>query len=161
MRHSRTVAAVGAALAQALAGRMPALDAALARAGCLLHDLAKGAPQHGAVGQALLENLGLPRLGEVVGSHMVMSPEHLDSPFPTEEQLVYLADKLVVEDQITTLEERAARTLQKHAGDAAVAQGVEARLRTSRIIAQRVETLAGRSLDEIVAVANKEVDSDG
>lgn len=161
VRHSRTVAVVGVALAEALKPDLAELDVDLVRAGCLLHDMAKGSPRHAAVGQALLENLGLCRLGSLVGSHMLISPEHLDTPLPTEEQLVYLADKLVVEDQVRSLEGRAARTLQKHAGDAAVAQGVEARLRASRIIAQRVEAIAGRSLDEIVATAGREAAPNG
>jgi molybdenum cofactor cytidylyltransferase len=150
VRHGRTVAAVGVALAEALKPTVAELDVDLVQSGGLLHDMAKAARKHAAVGQALLENLGLHRLGSLVGSHMLMPPEQLDAPLPTEEQLVYLADKLVVGDQVKSLDERAARTLQKHAGDAAVALGVEARLRASRIIAQRVGAIAGRSLEEIV-----------
>ena len=42
---------------------------------------------------------------------MVLPPEQLDAPLVTEEQLVYLADKLVVDDRIAGLEEREARAL--------------------------------------------------
>ncbi len=161
VRHSRTVAAVAVALAEALKPMVADLDVALVRSGGLLHDMAKATRNHGAVGQALLEDLGLRRLGSVVGSHMLMTPEHLAAPLPTEEQLVYLADKLVVEDQVKSLEERAARTLQKHAGDAAVALGVEARLQASRFIAQRVEEITGRRLNEIVAATDSKAAVDG
>ncbi|MBN1629337.1 MAG: NTP transferase domain-containing protein, partial [Thermoleophilia bacterium] len=97
VRHCRAVAIVGEALARALAPLVPTLDVELVRTACLLHDLARTQPKHAAVGRRVLCNLGLTRLGEIVGAHMVLPPAQLDTPHVTEEQLVYLADKLVID----------------------------------------------------------------
>ncbi len=93
---------------------MPELDVDLVRTAGLLHDMARGTSKHALVAEIILVNLGLPRLGAVVGAHMVMPPEKLETTLVTEEQLLYLADKLVIEDKIGTLEERTARSLRRH-----------------------------------------------
>jgi putative nucleotidyltransferase with HDIG domain len=154
--HSQAVARVAVTLAEAIAPQVDGLDIDLVRCGGLLHDMAKAARKHGLVGRILMENLGLQRLASVVGSHMVISPDQLDTPLPTEEQLVYLADKLVVDDRVSSLDERAASTLRKHAGDSEVARGVEARMGASLRIVQRMEALAGRRLHEILATIEPE-----
>ncbi len=146
LRHSQAVTSVGVALAEALKEHVPALDVELVRSACLLHDMAKGAHRHAAVAQAMLENLGLHRLGSIVGAHMVIPAEKLDTPFPTEEQLVYLADKLVLEDKVGSLQERTAQALRSHAQDAAARQGVEARMRAAQIISDKIEAILGRPI---------------
>ena len=62
-------------MGQALKPHLPGLDVALVRAGCLLHDIARVLPHHALLAQEVLTNLGLPRLGAVVGEHMVIHPE--------------------------------------------------------------------------------------
>lgn len=115
--HCLAVSAAAETLARALKPHLPRLDIALVRAGGLLHDMARQYPKHAAKGQRILDNLGLARLGEVVGAHMVLPAEQAEAPDLTEEQLVYLADKLVVDDRLATLEERVERTLRKWDGD--------------------------------------------
>ena len=150
VRHCRTVAMVGTALAEALTPRVPRLDAALVRSACLLHDLVRTKPKHAAVAQRLLENLGLCRLGEVVGAHMVMPAGLLESPAITEEELVYLADKLVVEDEIAGLEARTARAESRSGSDPAAKEWIDRRIRTAGTIRERVESVLGRPLDEVL-----------
>jgi len=45
---------------------------------------------------------------------MVLPPENLAAPLVTEEQLVYLADKLVIDDRVAGLAARAARARDRH-----------------------------------------------
>ena len=154
VRHCRTVSFVGAALAQAVTTHRAGaeLDVDLVRSAGLLHDLAKGSPKHAAVAQRLLAGLGLRRLGEVVGAHMVLPENELLNPRLTEAQLVYLADKLVVEDRVTGLEERTARALRAHAaGGTASSSSVESRMEAARVIAERVEQATGQRLDAILS----------
>jgi molybdenum cofactor cytidylyltransferase len=150
VRHCRAVAVVGEALAEALKPRMPDLDVDLVRCACLLHDLARARPKHAVVGQSVLANLGLFRLGEIVGAHMVMPPDKLAGPVVTEEQLVYLADKLVVGDEVAGLEERAARASREGGHDPAALEGVRTRMRTALVIRERVESALGNQLEEVV-----------
>jgi molybdenum cofactor cytidylyltransferase len=157
IRHCQTVAAVGVALAEALKVRVPALDIGLVRSACLLHDMAKGARGHAVVGQRLLGGLGLHRLGSLVGSHMVMPPEELEGALPTEQQLVYLADKLVVEDKVVGLGARTAETLGRHDQEAKSLLGVQARMRFASVIRDKVEAILDRPLEEVAGLASPAV----
>ena len=154
VRHCQTVAEVGHTLAQALKPFAASLDAELVRSAGLLHDIARTGSRHAVVGQELLSNLGLIRLGEIVGAHMVLPPEQMETARVTEEQLVYLADKLVVDDRVGTLEERAAATVLR--GGEVFAhpdpqEGLRVRMQVARSIQQRVESILGRSLSEVLS----------
>jgi molybdenum cofactor cytidylyltransferase len=150
VRHCRSVAVVGEALAKALVPKVSSLDVDLVRAACLLHDLARAKPKHAVVAQTILDSLGLTRLGVIVGAHMVLPPEQLSTPLPTEEQLVYLADKLVIEDRIVGLEERATRARCRIGPDPAAAEGVESRMRAARIISERVASILQCPVSEVL-----------
>jgi len=150
VQHCRAVAAVGEALAEALKPHQPGLDAGLVRTAGLLHDMAKARPKHALVAQRMLANLGLTRLGEVVGAHMVLSSGQLQTPAVTEEQVLYLADKLVIDDRVAGFEERAARALSRPGQDDAALEGVRRRMRAAEMIREKMETILGRSLDEVL-----------
>lgn len=148
VRHSQCVTIVGVALAEALKSRMPSLNVDLVRSACMLHDMARTQRKHAVVAQNMLNSLGLCRLASIVGSHMVMPHETLESPLLTEEELVYLADKLVIEDKIVTLDERTAYALREHGQDAASLEGVRTRMRTAQIISQKVESILGKAVTD-------------
>ena len=150
VQHSRAVAAAGAKLAEALKAQLPALDVALVRTGCLLHDLARLQPNHAVVAQALLTNLGLPRLGVIVGQHMVIEAHFPATPGITEAELVYLADKLVADDELVGVDEREARTFRKMRPGPEGAARIRARTHDARAIAGKVEAMLGRPLEEVL-----------
>jgi molybdenum cofactor cytidylyltransferase len=148
--HAEAVAAAGTVLARSVHEHLPSIDVQLVRSACLLHDLVKGGHRHAAMAEQLLTNLGLYRLAEVVGAHMSMPPEKLHTAALNEEQLVYLADKLVVGDQVAGVEERAARSMAKQVGNPDGLQAAKARTEVAWTIAGKVESLLGRPLQEVV-----------
>ena len=148
--HCRAVAAVGEKLAEALRPHIPALDVALVRTGCLVHDIARLERDHAILAQELLTRLGLPRLGAVVGLHMVIAPELPETPGVTEAELVYLADKLVADDRLVGLDEREARAFRKKKPGPEAAARLRARMRAARLIAGKVAAHAGRPLEQIL-----------
>lgn len=150
IRHCEVVALVGETLGRALRPYVPDLDVELIRAAGLLHDLAKAAPRHAVAAENIVRNLGLSRLGSVVGAHMVLPVEQETVRLPTEEQLVYLADKLVIRDQFAGVDARAARALSKHGSDAVAVEGITRRMETAAMIRDRVETLLQRPLEEVL-----------
>jgi molybdenum cofactor cytidylyltransferase len=150
IRHCQTVAVVGRALAEALKPRVPELDVDLVHAACLLHDMAKGERGHALFAESILRNLGLERLGAIVGTHIVLPPEKLDVRSVTEEHLLYIADKLVVDDNIGTLEERAERTLRKRNHSFEALQVVQARMLIAQTIRERIESILDRPLEEVL-----------
>jgi molybdenum cofactor cytidylyltransferase len=148
VRHCKAVAAVGEALAQALKPHLPELNVALVRAGCLLHDIARILPHHALLAQEVLTNLGLPRLGAVVGEHMVIDPERPMAAGVTEAELVYLADKLVADGQLVGLDERQARAFRKLRPGREAADRIRARIADARAISGKAGAFLGRPVEE-------------
>jgi molybdenum cofactor cytidylyltransferase len=153
VRHCCAVSATAQAMACALAPSAPALDIGLVSAAGLLHDMARTSGRHDLVGGTLLSNLGLRRLAAIVGAHMVLPADLLESTDLKEAHLVYLADKLVDEDQVVGLEERTSRALRKARDSDAGPQALEslvARMQAARAIQDRVEALLDRPLAEVL-----------
>lgn len=151
--HCRQVARVGRHVASELKGTLPALDVDLVYTACLLHDMVRGqgARRHAQMGERILRNLGLPRLADVVGAHMVLPLDPSAAPALTEEELVYLADKVVVEDTIAGLVGREERALARCGDDEGSRRGIRARMLVAELIAAKVEAVVGRSFEDLLA----------
>lgn len=148
-RHSRKVGEVAEQIAMALVEQGLAIDPKLARAGGLLHDLAKGEPQHAWVGAELLRAEDMPRVAEVVASHTEMEfSGSLD-----ERAVVYLADKLVGGDRLVTLDERFQRALNHFRGDSAAFAAARRRKATAESIAATIEKRLCVPLEAILRTA--------
>jgi molybdenum cofactor cytidylyltransferase len=150
IRHSQTVALVAEALAASLNSVGLCLDCNLISRASLLHDIAKGAPRHAEVGARLLRGIGLRRTADIVAKHMAMPEPEWRRPGIGEAEVVFLADKLVIEDQVVTLTEKTHKALKVHAGSEAALRGVARRMQAAETISRKVETAAGRSPDEIL-----------
>lgn len=146
VRHSETVTEVAVALATALEERVPALDVERVRSAGLVHDMAKGMRRHATSAQTILDNLGLHLMGSAVGSHMLIPSEELEMPLPTEAQLLYLADKLVLGDRVLSIADRTAEALQRYGQDPESVRAVQTRMRAAQVIADRVQTILGRPI---------------
>ena len=124
------------------------------------------APRHGAGargaqaradGRADPPQPGAPRLAAVVGAHMVLPLDPTASPTVSEEELVYLADKMVVDDRVAGLAEREAQARAKHADDAGAPEWIARRMHKARAIGAKIETILGRDLEEIVSLRPRRV----
>jgi putative nucleotidyltransferase with HDIG domain len=147
VRHSRRVAEVAERIALALAHSGLSLNLQLVRAGALLHDLAKGRPDHAVVGADLLRSMDFPRVATVVGAHtdFNFSDGRLD-----ECAIVYLADKLVRGEVLVTLEQRFAPALARFSVDPLVLHAVHGRMATAQAVEQAVEAQLGAPIISIV-----------
>ncbi|MDT8900694.1 DVU_1551 family NTP transferase [Anaeroselena agilis] len=148
--HGRAVAAVARRLAARLNGAGLSLDEDLVAAAALLHDLAKGRPDHPARGAKLIERLGYPRVAAIIAVHhdiVFAAGQPLD-----EAAVVHLADKLVRNDTIVPLEDRFACSREKFA-DAAARTAAENRLARARLIAAAVEQTLETGLADIIGEA--------
>jgi putative nucleotidyltransferase with HDIG domain len=152
VRHSRRVAEVAERIALALVRNGVSLNLALVRAGALLHDLAKGKPDHAAVGADILRSMDFPRIATVVGAHTELD---FGSGRLDESAIVYLADKLVRGDSLVTLEQRFQPTLARFSNDPQTLHVVQDRMTTAQAIVLAVETQLGASLFSVVGEAGK------
>lgn len=147
--HCLAVADVAWRLTLALNDLGAGLDAPLVRAAALLHDLAKGRPDHAREGARILEGLGLPRVAAAMASHPDLLVPN-DAPL-SETELVYLADKLVQGDRIVSLEERFSTKLARSGPTAGDTARMEGRLARARRSLARVEAALGAPVASVLS----------
>ena len=150
-RHCAAVAQVALVLGRACQQAGAAVDLALVRAGALLHDLAKGQPDHAQAGAAILQGLGLERVSSVVAGHADWAPAP-GAPLG-EAELVNLADKLCQGPVLVGLEPRFAAKLARHGADPAIRARIQARRDQARRLARRWQSCSGREMDQVLAQA--------
>lgn len=148
VEHGRAVAALGLAIGRALNERRGlGLDLARIETACLVHDLAKGRPQHEAEGGRILDEQGFFEIGSLVASHRdarVARVEDVD-----EAAVVYIADKLVSGVAPVPLLERFGRVLERHGDDPEARAAILGRRERALAVQTLVESLIGRRLFEL------------
>ena len=152
VNHCRKVADVARALAKAVEQNGVVIDTGLTYASARVHDLAKGRPDHAAVGAALLRQMDFPAMAGIVAAHMNIAVS--DHAPLDESQIVYLADKLVAGTAIVGLTRQFDAKL-KHVGhDPDIAARIRERRRAALEIGNKVVRASGRSLADIVQHAS-------
>ena len=149
VRHSRLVAGAAQRIALALTRSGLSLNPELVQAGALLHDLAKGKPDHAGVGAAILRSMDFPQVATVVDSHT-------DFDFGgriDEGAIVYLADKLMSGERPVTIEQRFEVALRRSSDDPPALEAAQKRMATAKAVALAVETRLGTTL---ASVANED-----
>ncbi|MDR3439970.1 radical SAM (seleno)protein TrsS [Telmatospirillum sp.] len=149
--HVHTVAVVAGRLATSLVKAGIALDTDLVLAGSLLHDIAKGQPDHPASGALLVARSGYPAVSAIVASHsdLDFSQSGLD-----EKAIVFLADKLVQGDRIVSVEQRFQRTFDRLASDPQGLVAAKGRHATALQIIAAIETRTHETLAQILAAVS-------
>lgn len=136
VRHCLKVKEVAMGIARFVEG----VDLDLLESASLLHDLARGRSRHDALAHRFLRCLGLVEVAEVVLRHM----ELLDPGSSSwEQKILFLADKLVVEDELVGLEARLHRALSR-VGDAEGLASARRRIGQAEAI---LEELRSRGFD--------------
>jgi molybdenum cofactor cytidylyltransferase len=149
IRHGEAVAQVATRLGTELNLAGDSLDISLLRAAGLLHDIAKGEPDHAAAGARILHQHGFAEAAGPVATHMDLTISDGDGISPCE--LIYLADKLVQGEQLLPLEERFRKKMERHADDPDILDKVSARMKTAQEIRSRIELRLGRTLEEALS----------
>ena len=147
--HCRRVAQVAEMLAAPVADGIPGFNPARLRAGALLHDIAKGQPRHARAGAALLAGFGFSGLHDIVSRHMDLTDES-GTPALSEAALVYLADKLVQNDQLVLLHKRFEEKLARYGHDPGARDAVRRRKEHALGVARQIEAAAGCSLEQLL-----------
>jgi molybdenum cofactor cytidylyltransferase len=147
--HSRRVRDVALRLAGAANAAGLGVDLRLLTAAALTHDVARERPGHADAAAAALEEEGYARVARVVARHMTLSGPPAEPPGETE--LLYLADKLVRDDALVTLEERRREAVGRFADEPAARAAADLRLRAAAAIARSLERATGRPLADLLA----------
>lgn len=151
LAHGRCVGEVAALLAAQLvraAGRP--LSVELCRVAGLLHDLAKGQPEHERAGARWLHELGFPRAAAIVAAHRDLDWQ--PGTGLTEREIVHLADKLVRGSRIVPVQARFAEKLALYEHDTQAVAAIEHRRRVAEQLAAAVESALGRPLGDLLTI---------
>jgi molybdenum cofactor cytidylyltransferase len=138
--HSSKVAQIALHLTRELNKKGCNLNVKLIAAAALLHDMAKGQPDHPAVAARILSEWGYPGVAAVVRTHM--DPPTQQRQQISHEEVVCLADKMVQGDRMVTVEER----FQNRARTGTDLPAVEARVSQRRAHILAIRERLGRVL---------------
>ena len=141
--HCRAVAKLSDTLCRALREKGVKLGAKAVHRAALLHDIAKGRPEHAALGGVWLRELGYPKLAEIVRQHT--EPDSLEL---NEATLVFYADKLLRGDRRSTLDERFAASLEKCKTPEALAAHARRRAAADAVQDQIISLLGAEFLQQ-------------
>jgi putative nucleotidyltransferase with HDIG domain len=137
LAHCRAVAAVAGRLCDVLNDAGCPVDRELAVAAGLLHDMAKGRPDHDQAAARQLMGMGYGELARIVGSHKDIMCSR-DTQVGCDEVL-YLADKLVRGSTVCTLEERFREAFRKNAHSPQALSRIGKRMQDALAIRDRIE----------------------
>ncbi|MCL6478671.1 MAG: NTP transferase domain-containing protein [Peptococcaceae bacterium] len=138
-RHCRVVAGVAGDIARALNKAGCRLNIDLILAAGLLHDIAKGKADHALAGAEYLRELGYARVADIVESHM--DRQSCVGGIVTEADVVFLADKLVQEDKVVSLEQRFQHARDRLESNPDIVSCIEKRYRQAGAIKREVEKI--------------------
>ncbi|MHB1652633.1 MAG: DVU_1551 family NTP transferase [Desulfitobacteriaceae bacterium] len=144
-QHGLAVAAVACELGRQLNAAGCRLNLELLYAAGILHDMAKGEREHAQAGARLLTQY--PAVAGIVAVHtdITLEPDQDLS----EKDIIYLADKLVQEDQLVGLQIRFGPGLEKFKNEPVLRQKVLERWQNAHAIKERIEESLNSSLEMV------------
>ncbi len=148
--HGRLVAAIAVALCRAIGGNGRwILDQKLCRVCGLLHDIAKGNPNHELLGAEWLRQLGFDQAAVIVAAHKDLA--WLPGMALTEQEIVHLADKLAHGNRLVDIQERFEEKLTIYQDNPEAVQAINRRYEKARQLAAAVEAESGQRLADIIS----------
>ncbi len=146
-KHCRLVAATARDMGRELNKLGFELDLDLLFCSGLLHDLVRHLPNHAEKGARILAEHGFSRVAAVVARH---ADGHFDQQEAiTEQELLYLADKLVQGETRVSLEARFQNKLETFRDRPEALSAIRQRLQRARNSRERVETALGRAVESM------------
>jgi putative nucleotidyltransferase with HDIG domain len=148
IRHCLKVSDVATTIGKALSESGLGVDLEIIKAAAMLHDVAKGKPRHDVEAGRMLRSMGFDAIADIVAQHMDL-PEN-SSDLRMEVKVVFVADKLVRGTDTVTIEERYGSAARTAAAAADVEGRITERMTRALKVAQEIEALLGRSLDDLL-----------
>lgn len=140
-RHGRQVAEVAAAILRSLDKAGCRLDESALRAAAMLHDMARQEKNHARAGEEILRGIGYDKVGSIIGSHTDIEVD--DNGPVSEDEILYLADKLVREDKLISIEDRFRHSLNVHKDNPEALIKIAKRRDAAYKIIKKIETVSG------------------
>lgn len=137
--HCEKVKQTAMGLAEQLTEKGVNLDQSDLRAAALLHDIAKTEKNHAYKGGELLRKMGYLKVGDIIADHIDIVVE-ADKAI-TENEILYLADKLVKDDQLMDLEARKNQMLDFYKDNPIATEKITKRYQNAELILQKIKRM--------------------
>lgn len=137
--HGEAVAATAVNIAQTLNRKGKNLNINKIRAAALLHDIVRQEKNHAEAAGKIMRSLGYREIGDIIEVHMDISVNEKEEI--TEKEIVYLADKLNIDSESSSLKERFNKAFKKYCHDTEIIKRIEQRLKNSEKIAEKINCI--------------------
>ena len=141
-RHSDKVSEIALNILNKLNSKEYNFNKDIMLAAGLLHDLARKEKNHAKEGAKILSDLGYPNVGKIIATHMDIEVNEEDNI--TEGELLYLADKVVQEDELVGLEKRFSEYSLKFSNNPEALNKVRKRFGEARKIEKKIKSVLGK-----------------
>ncbi|MBI6872522.1 DVU_1551 family NTP transferase [Clostridium aciditolerans] len=145
IRHCVKVSEIATYILNILNEKGYNFDEDLLSAAALLHDIDRKSTNHAKKGEETLKKLGYEHIGNIISTHMDIKVGEKENI--TENEILYLADKLVKEDKVMPLECRFDRCLLKHKNDFEAEDKIKQRYIEAKKVISKIEAVIGKSFD--------------
>ncbi len=147
VQHGRQVQRTAITICRAMNQAGAELNENRVSAAGLMHDIAKGTPDHARVGAKNLKRLGFDAVAKIVEAHTDLPETELETI--GEAGIVYLADKLTAKDRYISLESRFEQAFQRYGQNRDARSAIEKRRSDAVALKKKVERFIGRPLSQL------------
>jgi CTP:molybdopterin cytidylyltransferase MocA len=145
-KHSISVADVARVMLKKLPDISPLFEQTVI-AGAMLHDIAKGMPQHAAVGAKLVTEFGFPALSPCIADH---SHFIAVKGAVTASEIIFLADKFVEGTNKCTLDRRYKDKMACYADSPEVVAAIQQKLLEAQAVLDKVNSAANTDFNTLL-----------
>lgn len=136
IKHCEKVAMVAVAMSKSLIKKGYSLDVKKIQSAALLHDILRYKKNHASEGSKLLEDLGHMGIAPIVEAHMELN--EYDMVHINEKSIVYLADKLVSEDSIISVEDHFNKKMKLYKNDECACKAIKNRYKQAQQVQKMI-----------------------
>ncbi len=142
VKHCIKVARISMDILNNLKGSGYELDDAALEAAALLHDVVRREKNHAQTGAMILKEIGYGYVGHIISTHTDIEVDEHEKI--TENEILYLADKLSKEDQFMLLEERLQQCLTVYSDDLEALRKIKKRYDAAEKIMKKIKKIPGK-----------------
>lgn len=137
--HSKAVAYEACSIVERLLKNGYYVNLKKIRAAALLHDIGRKEKNHAKAGERILKELGYDEIAEIISAHMDIEVKSDDNL--TEKEIVYLADKMVMNDEIIPLKQRFNEYLDRFDDNPEALNKIRIRFKNAKLIENKIKKI--------------------
>lgn len=141
VRHCQMVEKIAVDLSETINKYENCIDVNLIKSAALLHDIKRLEKEHAKKGAKLLSDLGYHKISSLVKNHMELENQMEDEI--NEMSILYFADKLVIEDKFTSIENRFEEKFKEYALDENAKKNILKKYNTTLKIKSNIISIIG------------------